>query len=77
MSCRASLIYTLRKPFQMIVYRFKTSLSLYISVHDSDLAYKQRSRHPITPRCAADAENVKLGVTLTSHAVEASRPVQS
>jgi hypothetical protein len=70
-------MYKLRKPFQMIVYRFKTSLSLYVSIHESDLAHKQRSRHPITPRCAADAENAKWGVTLTSHTVEAFHPVQS
>jgi hypothetical protein len=61
----------------MIAYRFKTSLSLYINVHDSDLAHKQRSRYPITPRCAADAENAEWGVTLTSHAVEAFHSVQS
>lgn len=60
----------------MAVYRFKISLSLYISVHDSALAHKQRNRHPITPRCAADSENAKWGVTLTSHTVEAFHPVQ-
>jgi hypothetical protein len=70
-------MYKLRKPFQMIVCRFKTSPSLYASVHESDLAHKQRSRNPITPRCAADAENAKWGVTLTSHAVKAFHPVES